>query len=55
MAAMTATVVGGLVLLGVYVAMMRLLRVTELEEALLPLVRRRGGAQTQARRGAHSA
>ena len=55
MAAMTATVVGGLVLLGVYLAMLRLLRVTELEEALLPLVRRRRGATSVARRGAHTA
>jgi len=55
MAAMTATVVGGLVLLGVYGGMLRLLRVTELEEALLPLVRRRRAATTAQRRGAHSA
>jgi putative peptidoglycan lipid II flippase len=55
MAAMTATVVGGLVLVGVYVGMLRLLKVTELEEALLPLVRRRRSATTAPRRGAHSA
>jgi len=55
MAAMTATVVGSLVLLGVYVAMLRVLHVTELEEAVLPLVRRRRGTTTAARRGAHSA
>jgi putative peptidoglycan lipid II flippase len=55
MAAMTATVVGGLVLVGVYVVMLRLLRVTELEEAILPLVRRRRGASTTQRRGAHTA
>jgi putative peptidoglycan lipid II flippase len=55
LAAMTATVVGGLVLLGVYVGMLRLLRVTELEEAILPLVRRRRAATTAQRRGAHSA
>lgn len=54
LAAMTATVVGGLVLVGVYAVMLRLLRVTELEEALLPLVRRRSG-QPPARRGAHTA
>jgi putative peptidoglycan lipid II flippase len=55
MAAMTATVVGGLVLLGVYGVMLRLLRVTELEEALLPLVRRRRVASSAPRRGAHTA
>jgi putative peptidoglycan lipid II flippase len=54
MAAMTATVVGGLVLLGVYVVVLRMLRVTELEEAVLPLVRRRRGSAQTARRGAHS-
>jgi putative peptidoglycan lipid II flippase len=55
MAAMTATVVGGLVLLGVYVAMLRVLRVTELEEAVLPLIRRRRPGDPPARRGAHTA
>jgi putative peptidoglycan lipid II flippase len=55
MAAMTATVVGGLVLVGVYGAVLRLLRVTELEEALLPLVRRARGSGTPPRRGAHTA
>jgi hypothetical protein len=35
--------------------MLRLLRVTELEEAVLPLVRRRKAATTAPRRGAHSA
>jgi len=55
MAAMTATVVGGLVLLGVYAVMLRLLRVTEWEEAILPLVRRRGGSSNLSRRGAHTA
>jgi putative peptidoglycan lipid II flippase len=55
MAAMTATVVGGLVLLGVYVGLLRILRVTELDEALMPFVRRRRGDTPPARRGAHSA
>jgi putative peptidoglycan lipid II flippase len=55
MAAMTATVVGGLVLLGVYAVMLRMLRVTELEEAVLPLIRRRTGSSSLARRGAHTA
>jgi putative peptidoglycan lipid II flippase len=54
-AAMAATVVGGLVLLGVYGVMLRLLHVTELEEALLPLVRRRRSTPPVQRRGAHTA
>lgn len=41
MAAMTASVVGGLVLVGGYLTLLHVLRVRELSEAVLPLIRRR--------------